>query len=138
MESTLRTLSERISTDLFEKKNRLSELLLTKKKTESHPPNQIILHIIMRVQEEFKERATASSARVDPELNVARRTERLYRQFQENVHGFTPPWLSDEFKPKVEESILEHSGGDIRGQVASAEFTVFRTAFESKVSPWSY
>ena len=134
VEAALKTLNGRISASLFEQSKTLSEMRQILEMTEPYPPTGVILNAIMRAQHEFEQRATASSARVDASLNVARRTELLYEQFRENVRNIAPRWLSDDFKPKVKESILEHGSGDVREQVVNAEYTVFRTAFSGKAS----
>lgn len=134
VEAALKTLGGRISVSLLEQSKTLSEMRQILQKTEPLPPTGIILTAIMRVQTEFERRATASSARVDPGLNIARRTELLYEQFRTNVRNIAPNWLSDDIKSKVEESIQEHGGGDVRGQIVNAEYTVFRTAFSGKAS----
>lgn len=132
VEAALKGIGGRISASLLEKKKTLSEM--TQKDTEFLHPKGIIFTTIMNVQKQFEQRATASSAPVNAHLNVARRTERLYKQFQENVRGIAPRWLSDDVKPKVEQSIQEHGGGDVRGQIVNAEYTLFRTAFAGKAS----
>lgn len=134
VEAAVNKLGGRISASLFEQRKSLSEMKQILGKTEYLQPKGIILTTINRVQREFERRATASSAMVDANLNVARRTELLYEEFRENVRGIAPHWLSDDFKPDVENSIQEHGGGDVRGQVVNAEYTLFRTAFSGKAS----
>lgn len=67
-------------------------------------------------------------------LNIALRTKSLYKDFMDQVLQIAPQWLTDSYKANIQKEIQGSGGGDIRPQIPNAEISLFRRAYQQKVS----
>lgn len=67
-------------------------------------------------------------------LNIALRTKSLYKDFMDQVLQIAPQWLTDSYKANIQKEIEGSGGGDIRRQIPNAEISLFRRAYQQKVS----
>lgn len=107
---------------------------------------EIIEKTLNSVQRHFEARANNGAepvrANLDMELldrerenlNIALRTKSLYKDFMDQVLEIAPLWLTDRYKANIEKEIKSSGGGDIRLQVTNAEISLFRRAYQKKVS----
>ncbi|CAN0076139.1 unnamed protein product [Scytosiphon promiscuus] len=107
---------------------------------------EIVEKTLNSVQRHFEARANNGAepvrANLDMELldrerenlNIALRTQRLYKDFMDQVLDIAPQWLTDSYKTYIQKEIEGSGGGDIRLQVTNAEISLFRRAYQKKLA----